>query len=69
MKAIMLKRDFKQAGQLKPDKIDTPLRVEDNGGEASLRFNYPLQEHEAAVHTLRIYAGMTMQEVIDSVSV
>ena len=65
-KAILLNRDFTQAGQLKPHKVDSPLQIEDAGGENTLRFNYPIQEHERFVHTLRIYAGMTLQEVKDS---
>ena len=54
-KAILLNRDFSQAGQLKPDKVDSPLQIEDAGGENTLRFNYPVQEHERLAHTWRIY--------------
>lgn len=62
-----LASDFTQVGQLKPEKIDSPIQIEDAGGENTLRFNYPVQEHVRLTHTLRIYAGMTLGEVRDSV--
>ena len=63
-KAILLNRDFTQAGQLKVDKIDSPLQVEDAGGENTLRFSYPVQEHKAMSHTWRVYAGKKWSEII-----
>ena len=62
-KAILLNRDFTQAGQLKPDKIDSPLQIEDAGGENTLMFNYPTQEHVRLSHTWRIYAEKTWGDI------
>lgn len=64
MKVILLDRDFTQKGQLHFDKMEDPVITQDaSTGEHSLRFDYPMQEHQRYVNTLRIYAGKTLGDL------
>ena len=63
VKMILLDREFKQLGHLKWDLVDEPIVTEDQSGEHTLRFRYPLEQHERYIHSLRIHAGKTLDEV------